>query len=129
MAQAVLRQAMMPHTADVIVESAGIGALPDHPADPLAVELMAERGLDITGHRGRQLTGAMLLAFPLVLVMEAGQRRYVEQRWPLARGRVHDLGRWSDFDIPDPYQGARTDFENALELIDRGVDDWLSKLC
>ncbi|MEM9056344.1 MAG: low molecular weight protein-tyrosine-phosphatase [Pseudomonadota bacterium] len=128
MAQAVLQAELAARSVDVAVESAGTGALVDHPADPIAIELMAERGLDIEAHRGRQLTGGMLRAFPLILVMESGQRRHVERRWPLARGRVHDLGRWSDFDVPDPYKAGRGAFESSLALIDRGVDDWLGKL-
>lgn len=129
MAEAVLHRALEPHAPQVAVESAGIGALPDHPADPLAVELMAERGLDISEHRGRALTGEMLLSFPLVLVMEAAQRHFIEHRWPLARGRVHDIGRWSDFDVPDPYRGTREDFAACLALIDRGIAEWVVRLC
>ena len=111
------------------VESAGIGALVDRPADPLAVELMSEQGIDLSGHVARQLTGGMLTGFDLALVMESGQRRFVEKRWPLARGRVHDIGRWSDFDVPDPYRGTRDDFVTSLRLIERGIDDWLGRLC
>ena len=128
MAQAALAVAMQPTMPDVAVESAGIGALQDQPADPLAVELMSARGVDISTHRARQLTGAMAIGWPLLLVMEARQRHFIERRWPLARGRVHDLGRWGDFDVPDPYRGSREDFAQALQLIDRGVADWLPRL-
>jgi protein-tyrosine phosphatase len=48
----------------------------------------------------------------------------VEQIHPASRGRVQRLGRFGDFDVPDPYQGSRADFERALSLIDRGIADY-----
>jgi protein-tyrosine phosphatase len=55
--------------------------------------------------------------------MEAEQQRAVEDILPSARGRVHRIGRWGNFDVPDPYRRDREHFERALELIVRGVDD------
>jgi protein-tyrosine phosphatase len=107
----------------VKVESAGIAALVGRPADELAQELMRERDLDLSQHRARQLTTAMLRDFELVLVMSAEQQRVVESLSPGVRGRVHRIGRWGDFDVPDPFRQGRLAFERSLELIDRGIDD------
>ena len=49
MAEALLRDALR-EQQDIIVESAGLGALVDHPASEYAVTLMRERGLDISRH-------------------------------------------------------------------------------
>lgn len=108
----------------VVVESAGISALVGNPADPLALTLMAERGLDLTGHRARQLTAELARGAELILVMEEGHRKAVEQMIPMARGRVHRLGRWGNFDIPDPYRRPRAAFEESLKLIDQGLADF-----
>jgi protein-tyrosine phosphatase len=124
MAEALLRQRLAARGVQATVESAGIAALVGHPADPMAQELMRERGLDITGHRARQLTLPLLKAFEVALVMEAGQQREVESMLPAARGRVHPLGRWGGFDVPDPYRRDRAAFERALALIERGVGDF-----
>jgi protein-tyrosine phosphatase len=105
------------------VESAGIHALVGWPADAVARELMAERGLDLAPHRARQLTAAMVRSADLILVMEEGQRREVEALDPSARGRVHRLGRIGGFDVPDPYQQGRGAFEHATKLIERGLDE------
>ena len=40
------------------------------------------------------------------------------------RGRVHRLGRFGRFDVPDPFQRDRTAFEEALRLIERGIEDF-----
>jgi protein-tyrosine phosphatase len=122
-AEAVRRARLRAEGVDATVESAGVAALVGAPAQPLAQALMRERGLDLSGHRARQLTPALIRAFELVLVMEAAQRAEVEAMLPAARGRVHRLGRWGGFDVPDPYGGDRSEYAAALALIDRGVDD------
>jgi len=107
-----------------VVGSAGIAALEGRSADPLAVELLAGRGIDISAHRARQLTPELLAAFDLVLVMEAGQQAEIERLSPSSRGRVHRIGRFGNFDVPDPYRQPRPAFEGALALIERGLDDF-----
>jgi protein-tyrosine phosphatase len=106
------------------VESAGLAALVGRPADPLAVSLLAARGVDLSGHRARQVTPELLAGFDLVLVMDADQQRELEALSRAARGRVHRLGRFGGFDVPDPYREPREAFERALALIDRGLDDF-----
>ncbi len=123
MAEAVLADRLRKRGIQAAIASAGIGALVGRPADPIAQELMAERGLDISAHRARQLTPDLIRSHELILVMEADQQREVEAILPSARGRVHRIGRWGDFDVPDPYRRDRDAFERALALIDRGVDD------
>jgi protein-tyrosine phosphatase len=108
----------------VLVESAGIGALVGHPADPIAVELMKERGLDISLHRARQLSSDDGTLFDLIITMEERHVRAIERLAPEARGRVQLLGRFGRFEIPDPYRRPRAEFERALALIERGVDDY-----
>lgn len=122
MAEALLKQAL--HNRDVVVESAGIGALVDHPADKTAQTLMRERGIDISAHRARQLDRPLVRAADLIVVMEAWQQKKIESQYPTARGKVHQLGRWGGFEIPDPYRQPRAAFESALELIEQGVMEW-----
>jgi len=123
MAEAVLADLLRRSGVAAAVESAGIEALVGRPPDPMAVELMAARGLDISGHRARQLTPEVIRSFELILVMEAEQQAEVEAILPSARGRVRRLGHWGGFDIPDPYRRGRTAFAQALALIDRGIGD------
>ena len=106
------------------VSSAGISALHGDPADPLARELLRERGIDIGSHRARQLTPALVSQVELVLVMEQGHERAVLEMVPQARGKVHRLGKFGNFDVPDPYRQGRPAFEQALRLIERGLDDY-----
>ncbi len=123
MAEGLLRQRFAARGKG-LVESAGIAALAGRPADPLAVEVLAERGLDISPHRARQLTGEMILAADLVLVMEEGQKEAVEAMHGSARGRIHRLGKFGGFDVPDPFRLPRPAFDRALSLILQGIDDF-----
>jgi protein-tyrosine phosphatase len=121
MAEALLRASMAASHPSFVVESAGLAAMAGHPADPQAVALLAERGLDLSSHRARQLSPAMLARSDLVLVMDADQQRHVESLSPAARGRVHRLGRFGGFDIPDPYRRGRSAFEGSLARIQDGL--------
>ena len=124
MAEALLRDALRGQI-DITVESAGLGALVDHPAADEAVELMHERGLDISSHRARQLTPELVAATDLILVMESRQKKAIDENESAARGKVFRLCKWRDRDIDDPYHQSREAFEGALLLIDQGVEDWL----
>jgi len=128
MAACVLSDRLARRGIAASVGSAGLAAVVGAPADPLARELMASRGLDLGGHRARQLTADLAEAHPLILVMERDHRRELEASFPLVRGRVETLGRWGGFDVPDPYLRGRRAFEAALALIDRGIDD-LERAC
>lgn len=110
------------------VSSAGLGALVDYPAHDVAYELMLERGLDLSGHRARQLSADIVFASDLILTMSSEQQKQVELNYPSTCGRVHRLGKWGCYDVPDPFQRPRLVFEQSLALIEQGVDEWYRKL-
>ena len=131
MAAAVLRDALgnvVRNQEDITVESAGLGAMVDWPAAEHAEALMAERGLDISAHRARQLTPELLHATDLVLVMELGHKKAIEAEDATTRGKVFRFGEWQNRDIPDPFQKPRAEFEKVLRQIDTCVDDWVERL-
>ena len=113
---------------DASVSSAGIGAMVGSPADIVAVELMEERGLDITAHVARQLDENLLRDSDVVVTMDSEQVKWIEKHWPQSCGRVYRWGHWGDFDVPDPYRRGDRAFRDALELILDGLDDWSTRL-
>ena len=127
MAEALLRRELRGQDG-FTVESAGLGALVGHAASEHSVALMAELGLDISGHRARQIHPDMVAESDLVLVMEAGHRRAIDDADPTARGKVHRLGEWQDVDIDDPYRKPRHAYEDALRDIQAGVASWVEKI-
>ena len=127
MAEALLKSALRGQD-EITVESAGLGALVGHPASAYAVELMEEMGEDISGHLARQIHPDMVNVADLVLVMEAGHRRSIDDADPTARGKVLRLGEWQDKDIDDPYRQPKAAFASALEDIKTGVASWAEKI-
>ena len=127
MAEALLRQALQ-DVSDVSVSSAGLGALVDYPAAEHAEVLMAERGLDISRHKARQLTPDLINTSDLVLVMETRHKRVIDDEDATARGKVYRLCEWQDKDIPDPFRQSRETFEETLLLIEQGVRDWADRI-
>ena len=127
MAEALLRNALRGQE-EITVESAGLGALVGHPASDYAVELMDERGIDISSHRAQQLTPDLVTKADLILVMESGHRRVIDENDITARGKVHRLGEWQDKDIDDPYRQEKTAFIEALADIESGIASWTEKL-
>jgi protein-tyrosine phosphatase len=114
---------------DIEWGSAGLGALVDKPMDPLALELLAQHGMDGSAHRGRQLTPALLRHADLVLAMEKGHVASMKRLAPEASGKIMLLDKWGGgADIPDPYRQQRVAFEHVYQRIDRGVASWLPYL-
>lgn len=129
MAEGVFRQAFVEiNNFESRIRSAGLGALVGHPPDPKAIQLMMEKGIDISDHRARQLNQEIIRKSDLILVMELDQKNTIEEIEPTARGKVFRLGEWGGFDIPDPYQKEIHIFEKTLILIEQGVSQWIKKL-
>lgn len=111
------------------VSSAGLSAMVGHKPDIIARQLMSEKGIDISGYKATQLNRIIIRKSDLILVMESGHKDQIENKEPSAKGKVFRLGEWGEaFDIPDPYKQKREAFENALELIEKGIKDWVKKI-
>lgn len=107
-----------------IIRSAGTRGVDGQTAHPLALDYMDTRGIDLSSHRARTVTPALLTAFDLILTMELAHKTWIETRMPAVRGRVHLLGCWRNLEIVDPINGGRHDFERAAEQIEQCLVDW-----
>jgi protein-tyrosine phosphatase len=111
------------------VASAGIGALVDHPIDPLAESALEQHGYSYANHKAQQLYRAHLQDADIILVAEKKLLEPVYKIGPDARGKVFTLGKWqTDRDIPDPYRQSRAIFEHTYVLIDEAVNAWIKHL-
>lgn len=129
MGEALFRQCSLAQPGYPIeVRSAGTHALIGHPAETHAEKLMAELGLDISQHRGELLSSQLTHWADIILVMELEQKRYIESKYPTARGKVFRLLEDESRDIPDPYRQDIDAFRAALALIQKGTAEWIEKL-
>lgn len=124
MAEGLLRALLPLHD----VYSAGLSTLEGSPADPLAIELMWQSGIDISEHRSRNLASWMMREADLVLTMDSAQTQFVVRRYPVASKKVERLGEPCGLDIPDPYQHGLAAFCHSLRLIARAVQSRLPAL-
>ena len=110
------------------VRSAGLGALVGNPADPTAVSLMRERGLDISGHRAVQVNRALCVESDIILVMDDEQLLRVQKMYPEVHGRVFRIGHYANVDVPDPYRQPAEAFRTALTLLDESIEHWKQRI-
>ena len=123
MGEALFAQALA--SKGVQIHSTGLGALEGYPADPHALEVCAQHGLDLSAHRARQVTDTMLRQADIVFVMESLQRFRILDRYAFASGKTFLLGK---SDIDDPYQLPIAAFEKAYSEINTAVQSWINRL-
>ena len=91
MAEVLLRDQVSPRD-EYAISSAGIRGLDGQPAHPLAIELVEERGLDLSNHRARTVSPDMLYDADLILTMEDNQKRWPESTMPPGLAGVCETG-------------------------------------
>ena len=126
MAEALFRRALQARGEEgVRVSSAGTGAWDDAPASEGAYLVALENGLDLSAHRARTLTPALVRDADLILVMSAQHRARVEALG--GAGRVHTLREYAGAggrggDILDPFggdiEGYRRTWQELESLIE-----------
>ena len=109
------------------VSSAGITAMVGDGASRNSITVANARGMDITGHRARQITADMIREHDLIFVMEDHQQSTLEQQFPFSRGKVQTIGRFRNRQIADPYRQPLDAFERMADNLEEGLSDWTDK--
>jgi protein-tyrosine phosphatase len=134
-AEAVMR--VLAHEAGrpVELDSAGTGGWHvGEEADPRTRKVAARRGYPIT-HRARQITFDDFGRFDLILVMDRQNLADVQK---LARGvdhgsrialfRSYDPSAPDGAEVPDPYAGGITGFEQVVDICERACRGLLDSI-
>jgi protein-tyrosine-phosphatase len=115
---------------DMNVSSAGTNALDNIPATDEALLVGMERELDLTGHRSRQLTPAIVSEADLIFVMTPGHVEQVKQLG--GRGKVHVIDEYAsgatDKGIPDPYGGDLEAYRNTTDTLENELERLFDRL-
>lgn len=128
-AAAVLRQRS--NGADLIIDSAGfIG--PDRASPDTAQRAALRRGIDLSAHRSRLVSPALVESADLIIVMDRVQERKLLEHFDRRSG-VLVLG---DLDpdpidtrtIRDPYSHGEAVFDQVYERIERCMETLLSTM-
>lgn len=112
---------------DWTVDSAGTWTSPGMQVLPEVSLIARKYGLDLTRHRSKPVTEALLSAHDLILVMEAGHKEALENEFPSSSGRIYLLSQVVEgrtYDIPDLFDSLESVMEisgNLYELIQTGL--------
>lgn len=118
-----------------LARSTGTWALDDEPASAHAITAMAERGIDLSAHRGQTITRELIEQAAVVIVMTRSHYDALVSEFPTARPKIHLMSELIDrtFDIADPIGGTLADYQdcaaNLENLIDAGyekIKSWIS---
>jgi len=129
MAEALLRRAIAdrPELRDLEVASAGVAAIDGNRATRLACSAIRDAfGLDMSGHRARQLDATadadIVLALDEATLRAA--RRLAPKTTPQLLGEYAGTGE----EVDDPYGGERAEYDACARQIDRLVQAVVSRL-
>lgn len=111
----------------VQVLSAGVAAGTGCMATPQAVEVMDNRGLDLTGHCSRPLDDAVMNVADLVLTMTRGHQAAILAAWPDMHDRVHTLRR-DGGDISDPVGMPVEVYMSCADQIEGELSAWVEAM-
>ena len=112
------------------VSSAGTNAWDNVPATDEALLVGMERGLDLTGHRSRKLTPAIVSEADLIFVMTPGHLEQVKQMG--GRGKVHVIDEYAsgiaNTGISDPYGGDLEAYRNTADILEEELEKLFDRL-
>ncbi len=108
---------------NITVSSAGVSAYDGGKATPEAVEAMQEIGLDLSGHRSRSVTAAMVAEADEVYTMTASHRRMLLDLVPEAELKVQRLIPGGD--VADPVGGSLALYRDTAQQIRRALEERL----
>jgi len=101
------------------IESAGTWALDGIASNVQTQRVLAERGLDIRGHRSRVVSRDNISSFDLILTMEADQQEALQIEFPDMAERIYMLSEVVGlrYNIADPIGGSDEDFRSTADEI------------
>jgi protein-tyrosine phosphatase len=112
---------------DVVVTSSGTGGWHSgDPMDPRAAAALARHGYDGSAHRAQEFRSYWFGERDLVLAMDSGHLSTLV-RLAGAEGAV-PIDLFAETDVPDPYYGDDTNFDEVLTQIEKAADLWITRL-
>lgn len=120
MAAALMNERLrLADVSDVRARSAGTWALEGARPPAHTVRVMAERGLDVRGHRARNVAEGDMAAATLVLCMTRDHAEALRLDFPAHADKVYLLSEMAGrrFDIPDPYGSSLASYRQVADVI------------
>jgi len=128
MAQALCQRALIKAklTGDYICDSAGIAAFPGSGATQEAEAVMAEAGIDISGHMAKRLTPQLIEESRCIYVMAPEHKELLLEAFPGSGAKVRMIG--SGHGILDPYGQNLPVYRDCRDLLEGHIENIVTHL-
>ncbi|MDA0835800.1 MAG: Sua5/YciO/YrdC/YwlC family protein [Planctomycetota bacterium] len=110
-----------------VVSSAGISAGLGSPANPYAIQTLAEKAIDLRSHESQPLSLRLLEQADRIFVLTRSHAQAILTERPEFADRLELLSRSSQ-DIADPIGGSMDDYQRCAEAIERELVQIVSEL-
>ena len=101
---------------NIDVFSAGVSAVDSQPASSQAIQVLENRGVNLTQHLSQQVTDEMLVQSDWILAMTSGHLRILQNARPDLASRMKLLCPDGN-SISDPIGGDLDEYENCADEI------------
>lgn len=105
----------------VHVDSAGTSAFAGIGAAPNTISVLKDEGIDVSGHRGKNINKDILKRSDIIFVMESSQRDVIINMMPGIENKVRLLAEGAD--IADPIGQSIEEYKNVLGIIKEEVEN------
>lgn len=130
-AEAILREQFQANAMEGwTVSSAGTWAIASGQAADNSRILMAERGLDISGHRAKMVDAAVLARADLVLCLGKGHAEALRVEFPPEAGKIYLLSEMIDksYTIADPYGQDIDSYREMVKEVSMILDEGFPRI-
>jgi len=111
------------------VRSGGVLGIMNKPADPLAVKVMKEIGIDVSEHQSGDVGQKLMEWSKYVLVMELHHAAKLRKRFPEHEDKIMVLANFGGLmEINDPIGGWRWKFRRCRAEVVRCVEAFMDGL-
>lgn len=119
MAEAIFREKTKEFANNLNIISCGLGSMPGDTASENAIRVMAERNIDISSHRSRQINQYIIEEADYIICLALSHYRFLEQT---AGEKLILLGEG----ISDPYLGDLSVYRDCANSIENAIEKLLA---
>ena len=120
---------------DFLVDSAGTGHWHvGNPPDKRSILTAEKNGIDITNQRGKLFKASFFQEYDYIYVMDTNNYADVinmaknEDEKKKVQLILDELFPGENVDVPDPYNGIQSNFDQVFEMLDEACDSIANKL-
>jgi protein-tyrosine phosphatase len=110
-----------------VVASAGVAAAHGSPPTPEAVEILADRGVDLRGHESQPVTAQLLSQADQIFTMTRSHRDLLVRDFPEMAESVRLLAR-DGADVNDPIGAGSDEYRRCADQIEEYLQGIMAEL-